>query len=65
MQLGFVTAIFPDLSLAEVLAFAAEEQYDCGEVMCWLTDVQDRKYSGVTHIDVVGLGQPRAFGGLG
>ena len=35
MQLGFVSAILPDLSLEEVLAFAADEGYDCVEVMCW------------------------------
>ncbi len=60
MQLGFVSAILSDLSLAEVLAFAAEEQYDCVEVMCWPAGGKDRKYGGVTHIDVEGLDQPRA-----
>ncbi len=33
MKLGFVSAILPDLSLEEVLVFAAEEGYDCVEVM--------------------------------
>ena len=35
MQLGFVSAIFGELPLEEVLAFAAAEGYDCVEVMCW------------------------------
>ena len=35
LQLGFVTAILPELSLAEVLAFAAQTGYGCVEVMCW------------------------------
>ena len=35
MQLGFVTAILPDLSFEDVLRFAADEDYDCVEVMCW------------------------------
>lgn len=52
MQLGFVTAILPDLSLPEVLRFAADEQYDCVEVMCWPVGRAERKYAGVTHIDV-------------
>lgn len=57
MQLGFATAILPDLSLEEVLAFAADEGFRWLEVMCWPTDASDqRRYAGVTHIDV------RAFG---
>ena len=52
MQLGFVSAILPDLSLEEVLAFAAEEGFDCVEVMCWPPGKADRKYAGVTHLDV-------------
>jgi sugar phosphate isomerase/epimerase len=52
MQLGFVTAILPDLSFADVLKFAAEEQFDCVEVMCWPVGKAERKFAGVTHIDV-------------
>jgi sugar phosphate isomerase/epimerase len=52
MQLGFVSAIFPDLSLAEVLAFAAEEEFACVELMCWPPGKADRRYAGVTHVDV-------------
>ena len=55
MQLGFVTAILPELSLAEVAQFAAETGYDCIEVMCWPVSKAERRYAGVTHIDVVGL----------
>ncbi|HNQ99107.1 MAG TPA: sugar phosphate isomerase/epimerase [Trueperaceae bacterium] len=57
MQLGFATAIFPDLSLEEVLAFAADEGFKWLEVMCWPTDASDhRRYAGVTHIDVGAFG---------
>ncbi len=57
MQLGFATAILPDLSLEEVLAFAADEGFRWLEVMCWPTDASDqRRYSGVTHIDVGAFG---------
>lgn len=55
MQLGFVTAILPDLSLEEVLAFAVEAGYDCVEVMCWPPGRAERRYAGVTHIDVTSL----------
>lgn len=52
MELGFVSAIFPDLSLEEVLQFAAEEGFLCVEVMCWPPGKADRRYAGVTHLDV-------------
>ena len=55
MQLGFVSAILPELSLTEVMAFAAEAGYDCVEVMCWPKGKAERRYAGVTHIDVANL----------
>lgn len=58
MQLGFVTAIVPELSLAEVMRLAAEIGYDCVEVMCWPRSKADRRYAGVTHIDVTALDDP-------
>ena len=55
MKLGFVSAILPDLSLEEVLQFAAETGFDCVEVMCWPVGKAERRYAGVTHIDVLSL----------
>ena len=52
IQLGFATAIVPDLSFAEVLQLAADIGYDCIEVMCWPVSQAERRYAGVTHIDV-------------
>jgi sugar phosphate isomerase/epimerase len=52
MQLGFVSAILPELSLDEVLAFAAAEGFACVEVMCWPVGKAERRYAGVTHLDV-------------
>lgn len=52
MQLGFVSAILPDLSLEEVAGFACECGYDCVEVMCWPAGKAERRYAGVTHLDV-------------
>ena len=52
-SLGFVSAILPEYSLDQVLSFAAENQYDCVEVMCWPGDNADkRRYAGVCHLDV-------------
>src|SRR6516162_9781655 len=55
MQLGFVSAILPDLTLAEVFAFAADEGFGCVELMCWPPGAADRRYAGVCHIDVTNL----------
>src|ERR1700712_1386888 len=52
MQLGFVSAIFGDQPLEKVLAFAADEGFACVEVMCWPPGKADRRYAGVTHLDV-------------
>lgn len=52
MLLGYVTAILPELSLEEHFAFAAETGYDCLEVMCWPPGKAERRYAGVTHIDI-------------
>lgn len=52
MRLGFFTAILPELSLEEVLAFAAAEGFECLEIACWPKMRADRRYAGVTHIDV-------------
>jgi sugar phosphate isomerase/epimerase len=52
VQLGFVSAILGDLSLEEVLTFAAEEGFACVELMCWPPGAADRRYAGVCHIDV-------------
>jgi sugar phosphate isomerase/epimerase len=55
MKLGFVSAILPDLSLEEVVQFAAAEGFACVELMCWPKGKAERRYAGVTHIDVVGF----------
>lgn len=51
MQLGFVSAILPELGLEEVLGVAAAEGFECVELMCWPPGKADRRYAGVTHLD--------------
>lgn len=61
MELGFVSAIFEDLSLEEVFQFASENEFDCVEVMCWPAGGgEQRRYAGTTHIDVAALDEAGA-----
>jgi sugar phosphate isomerase/epimerase len=60
MQLGFVSAILGDLKLEEVLAFAADEGFPCVEIMCWPPGKAERRYAGVTHLDVTNFNDDTA-----
>jgi sugar phosphate isomerase/epimerase len=55
LELGFVSAILPDLSFTEVMQFARQEGFDCVELMCWPKGKAERRYAGITHIDVADL----------
>lgn len=52
MKLGFVSAILPDLTLEEVLQFATGNGFATVELMCWPLGKAERRYAGVTHVDV-------------
>ena len=52
MKLGYASAILPDQSFEFVIDFAAANGFDCVEAMCWPKGRADRRYAGVTHIDV-------------
>src|SRR5665213_201985 len=60
MKLGFVSAIFPDLSLEEVLAVAAAQGFSVVELMAWPVGKAERKYAGVTHVEAVNFTKARA-----
>lgn len=60
MRLGFVSAILPEYSLDEVLRFAAAEGFACVEAMCWPPGKAERKYAGVTHVDITDFTQAKA-----
>ncbi len=55
MKLGFVSAILEELPFAEVMGFAADAGFDSVEIMCWPKGKAERRYAGVTHIDVNAL----------
>jgi sugar phosphate isomerase/epimerase len=55
IKLGFVSAILADQTFEKVMSFAAKTGYSCVEIMCWPVGKAERRYAGVTHIDVANL----------
>jgi sugar phosphate isomerase/epimerase len=60
MKLGFVSAILPELGFEELIDYAAGLGYKCIEVCCWPVGKAERRYAGVTHIDVDKLDKSEA-----
>ena len=60
MKLGFVSAILPELSFEELIDVASDFGFTCVEVCCWPLGKAERRYAGVTHIDVETLDEKRA-----
>jgi sugar phosphate isomerase/epimerase len=60
MKLGFVSAILPEQTLDQVLTFASSEGFACVELMCWPLGKAERRYAGVTHLDVTELSKDSA-----
>jgi len=56
MQIGFTTAVVPEMSLAEALSLAAGLGFQAVEAQCW----PRTSASGVTHIDVSDFGASSA-----
>lgn len=60
MQLGFVSAILPELPLKDVAKTAQQAGYSCVELMCWPPSKAERRYAGVTHVDVTDFSADKA-----
>lgn len=60
MKIGFVSAILADQSFSEVVNFASKNKFSCVEFMCWPKGKAERRYAGVTHIDISGINQEKA-----
>ncbi len=60
MNLGFVSAILADQSFEEVIDFASDNNFSCVEFMCWPRGKAERRYAGVTHIDILEMNQDKA-----
>jgi sugar phosphate isomerase/epimerase len=44
----------------DVLKFAAAERLACVELMCWPAGKAERKFAGITHLDVTGFARAQA-----
>jgi len=61
LQLGFVSAILAERTFDEVITFASENRFSCVEIMCWPVGKAERRYAGVTHIDVDSVDEAKAL----
>lgn len=52
MKLGFVSAIMDGWSFEEVVDFASASGFSCLETACWPKGDADRRYAGVSHMDI-------------
>ena len=52
MKLGFVSAILDGWSYEEMMDTASQLGFACVEVACWPVGKAERRYAGVSHIDV-------------
>ena len=52
MKLGIVSAIYDGFTFEEMIDHASEVGYECVEVACWPQGKAERRYAGVSHIDV-------------
>jgi len=57
LELGLVSAILPDYSFEELIDYAASIGLDWVEVCCWPVGKAERRYAGVTHIDIATLNE--------
>ncbi|MEG1016701.1 MAG: sugar phosphate isomerase/epimerase [Oscillospiraceae bacterium] len=60
MKLGFITSILGDCSFEQMIDFASEHNFSCVEVACWPSGKAERRYAGVSHIDVGTLDDEKA-----
>jgi len=65
MKIGFVSAILDGWNFEETIDVAAGLGFKCVEVACWPHGKAERRYAGVSHIDVDDLGDQKAAAILG
>lgn len=61
LDLGFVSAILGEKSFEEVVEFASDHKFKCVEMMCWPVGKAERRYAGITHINVDELDEKKIY----
>jgi len=59
MKLGFFTACFSNLGLQDLIKWGSKEGFQMIEVACWPRGEAERRYAGVSHIDVENLNEEK------
>lgn len=59
MKLGFVSAILDQRNFEEMIDTASELGFSCVEVACWPQGKAERRYAGVSHINVDDLDEKK------
>ncbi|MCD2502808.1 sugar phosphate isomerase/epimerase [Clostridium sp. NSJ-145] len=59
MKMGFVSAILDNYSFEEMIDTASDLGFTCVEVACWPQGKAERRYAGVSHIDVDDLSEEK------
>jgi sugar phosphate isomerase/epimerase len=60
MKLGLLSAAFPNMPLEQFAGWAAGNGFEMLEIACWPPSKAERRYSGVTHIDVAEITPTKA-----
>ena len=60
MKLGLVSAILDWMDFEEMIVTVSRLGYECVEVACWPNGKAERRYAGVSHIDVDALDDEKA-----
>lgn len=60
MKLGFMTAALPGMDLEPLANWASESGFGTLEIACWPRGKAERRYAGVSHIDVETLDKKSA-----
>jgi sugar phosphate isomerase/epimerase len=61
MKLGFVSEILDTWDYEEMMDFASDKGFECVEVACWPKGKAERRYAGVSHIDVERVLEDEAY----
>ena len=59
MKLGLNSAILESYDFHQLIDFASETGFECVEVCCWPPSKAERRYAGVSHIDVTTLDEQK------